>query len=113
VASVLNSFPRLFLIPLFLTLLPLPLLPSPIRSLLRRLRHRIQSRQPRPRFGSDAQSQRLSALLFDGLVERDAEMNLHPDLAGSWDTPTPLTYIFHLRKGISFHDGRPVTCMSR
>ncbi len=34
-----------------------------------------------PRFGSDAQSQRLSALLFDGLVERDAEMNLHPDLA--------------------------------
>ena len=62
-----------------------------------------------PRFGSDAQSQRLSALLFDGLVERDAEMNLHPDLAESWDTPTPLTYIFHLRKGISFHDGRPVT----
>jgi peptide/nickel transport system substrate-binding protein len=40
-------------------------------------------------------------------------MNLHPDLAASWDTPTPLTYIFHLRKGISFHDGRPVTCMSR
>ena len=62
-----------------------------------------------PRFGSDAQSQRLSALLFDGLVERDAEMNLHPDLAASWDTPTPLTYIFHLRKGILFHDGRPVT----
>jgi peptide/nickel transport system substrate-binding protein len=62
-----------------------------------------------PRFGSDAQSQRLSALLFDGLVERDAEMNLHPDLAESWDTPTPLTYIFHLRKGILFHDGRPVT----
>jgi peptide/nickel transport system substrate-binding protein len=66
-----------------------------------------------PGFGSDAQSQRLSALLFDGLVERDAEMNLHPDLAESWDTPTPLTYIFHLRKGILFHDGRPVTCMSR
>jgi len=53
-----------------------------------------------PRFGSDAQSQRLSALLFDGLVERDGEMNLHPDLAESWETPTPLTYIFHLRKGV-------------
>ena len=62
-----------------------------------------------PRFGSDAQSQRLSALLFDSLVERDAEMNLHPDLAESWDTPTPLVYIFHLRNGIFFQDGRPVT----
>jgi len=62
-----------------------------------------------PRFGSDAQSQRLSALLFDGLVQRDSEMNLHPDLAESWDTPTPLTYVFHLRKGLLFHDGRPVT----
>ncbi len=58
-----------------------------------------------PRFGSDAQSQRLSSLIFDGLVQRDAEMNLHPDLAESWDTPNPLTYIFHLRKGVLFHDG--------
>jgi len=62
-----------------------------------------------PRFGSDAQSQRLSSLIFDGLVQRDNEMNLHPDLAESWDTPTPLTYIFHLRKGVLFHDGRPVS----
>jgi peptide/nickel transport system substrate-binding protein len=62
-----------------------------------------------PRFGTDAQSQRIDGLLFNGLVERDAEMNLHGDLAESWDNPTPLTYVFHLRRGVKFHDGRPLT----
>jgi len=62
-----------------------------------------------PRFASDAQSQRIDRLLFDGLVERDAQMNLHPDLAESWETPDPLTYIFHLHSGVLFHDAREVT----
>src|SRR5207245_5096326 len=34
-----------------------------------------------PRIGTDAQSQRLHSLVFSGLLERDAEMNLHGDLA--------------------------------
>jgi peptide/nickel transport system substrate-binding protein len=62
-----------------------------------------------PRFATDGQSQRIDALIFDGLLERDAEMNLHGDLAESWETPNPLTYVFHLREGVRFHDGRPVT----
>jgi len=36
-------------------------------------------------------------------------MNLHGDLAESWETPDALTYIFRLRKGAKFHDGREVT----
>src|ERR1700730_2632202 len=62
-----------------------------------------------PRFATDGQSQRIVALIFDGLLERDAEMNLHGDLAESWETPDPLTYVFHLRPGVKFHDQRPVT----
>ena len=36
-------------------------------------------------------------------------MNLMPDLAESWEIPDPLTYIFHLRHGVKFHDGRALT----
>ncbi len=59
-----------------------------------------------PRIGTDAQSEHLHGLLFDSLVARDANLNVVPDLATSWDTPDPLTYIFHLRHGVKFHDGR-------
>lgn len=62
-----------------------------------------------PRFATDSQSQRIDGLLFSGLLERDNAMNLHPSLAESWDTPDPLTYVFHLRRGVRFHDGRPLT----
>ena len=62
-----------------------------------------------PRFATDSQSQRIDGLLFSGLLERDNQMNFHGDLAESWDTPDPLTYVFHLRPGVRFHDGRPLT----
>jgi|KBSMisStandDraft_5_1062788.scaffolds.fasta_scaffold34643_2 peptide/nickel transport system substrate-binding protein len=62
-----------------------------------------------PRFATDGQSQRLDGLIFSGLLARDARMNLHGDLAQSWDTPDPLTYVFHLKRNVKFHDGRPLT----
>ncbi|HYL09817.1 MAG TPA: ABC transporter substrate-binding protein [Candidatus Acidoferrales bacterium] len=62
-----------------------------------------------PRVGTDTQSQRIAGLIFDSLIEPDAQMNPRGDLAESWETPNPLTYIFHLRRGVRFHDGRPLT----
>jgi len=62
-----------------------------------------------PRIGTDAQSERIGALLFDSLVERDAELNIRGDLAWRWENPDPLTYVFHLRPGVRFQDGRPLT----
>jgi peptide/nickel transport system substrate-binding protein len=62
-----------------------------------------------PRFATDAFSQRIDGLLFSSLLVRDAQMNLHGDLAESWETPDPLTWVFHLRKDVQFNDGRPVT----
>jgi peptide/nickel transport system substrate-binding protein len=62
-----------------------------------------------PRIGTDAQSERISALLFDSLVRRDEHLHLQPALAESWQVPDPLTYIFHLHQGVRFHDGRPLT----
>jgi len=62
-----------------------------------------------PRFATDGQSQHLDGLIFSSLVSRDEQMNLQPDLAERWETPDALTYIFHLRPGVRFHDGSAVT----
>lgn len=62
-----------------------------------------------PRVGVDAQSQRIDELLFDSLVTRDAKFSLQPSLAEHWETPDPLTYVFHLRRGVRFHNGQPLT----
>ena len=62
-----------------------------------------------PRIGTDAQSQRLHSLIFSSLLERDHNMDLRGDLASRWESPHPLTYIFHLREHVYFHDGRPLT----
>jgi peptide/nickel transport system substrate-binding protein len=62
-----------------------------------------------PRIGTDFASERLDGLLFDSLVQRDAQMNVQPDLAESWEQPDPETYIFHLRHDVRFHDGRALT----
>ena len=62
-----------------------------------------------PRVGLDAQSARIGELLFDALLTRDEHLNVQPGLAERWEIPDPLTYIFHLHRGVSFHDGRPLT----
>jgi ABC-type transport system substrate-binding protein len=62
-----------------------------------------------PRIGTDAQSQHLDGLIYDGLVRLDPQMNIVPDLAERWETPDARTYVFHLRHGVKFHDGRPFT----
>jgi peptide/nickel transport system substrate-binding protein len=62
-----------------------------------------------PRVGTDAQSERIGKLIFDSLVRRDEHFNLQPFLAERWEIPDPLTYVFHLRRGVRFHDGRPLT----
>ena len=62
-----------------------------------------------PRVGIDGQSERIDELLFDALLTRDEHFNVQPGLAERWETPDPLTYVFHLHSGVSFHDGRPLT----
>ena len=62
-----------------------------------------------PRIGSDGQSERIDGLMFDSLVELDTQRNPHSDLAETWEMPDPRTYVFHLRSGVKFHDGRVLT----
>ena len=62
-----------------------------------------------PRIGTDAQSQHLDGLIFDSLLAHDAQMNIVADLAERWEARDPVTYVFYLRQGVKFHDGRPLS----
>jgi peptide/nickel transport system substrate-binding protein len=60
------------------------------------------------RVGTDAQSERVGGLVFDALVKKDEHFNMQPWLATSWEQPDALTWVFHLRDGVRFQDGRPL-----
>ena len=62
-----------------------------------------------PRVGIDGQSERIDDLIFDDLLRRDDHLNVQPNLADHWELKDPLTYVFHLRHGVRFQDGRPLT----
>ncbi|MBC8951609.1 ABC transporter substrate-binding protein [Xenorhabdus sp. PB62.4] len=46
---------------------------------------------------------------FERLVDTDKEEKIIPALAESWETKDNKTWIFHLRKGVKWSDGTPIT----
>jgi peptide/nickel transport system substrate-binding protein len=51
----------------------------------------------------------VSLLLYDTLVAYGAHGKLLPSLATSWENVDDLTWRFHLRRGVKFHNGYPFT----
>lgn len=47
--------------------------------------------------------------VYEGLVRYDQELKIEPALATRWETITPTTWRFHLRRGVTFHNGNPFT----
>jgi len=49
-------------------------------------------------------------LIYDSLTELDADLNVQPGLASEWEFNSEGTELtFHLRGGVTFHDGDPLT----
>ncbi|MGH3748628.1 MAG: ABC transporter substrate-binding protein, partial [Micromonosporaceae bacterium] len=48
-----------------------------------------------------------SKQIFDTLVVKDGQ-DYQPDLATKWEQPSPKEWVFHLREGVKFHDGKPL-----
>lgn len=62
-----------------------------------------------PAVGNDYAASTSLANLYDTLVFPNAKGLVDPWLAESWDTSTDgLTWTFHLRQGVKFHDGTPL-----
>ncbi|MCA9861137.1 MAG: ABC transporter substrate-binding protein, partial [Thermomicrobiales bacterium] len=52
---------------------------------------------------------RVTRLMYSPLVNLSAELVPIPALAESWEMPDDVTYIFHLRSGVTFHSGKTMT----
>src|SRR5690606_7138168 len=46
---------------------------------------------------------------YETLTAYDKDLKLVPMLAERWENPEPTKWVFHLRKGVTFHDGSPFT----
>ena len=63
-----------------------------------------------PILASDSASAEICAMVFNGLIKYDKNLNLAPDLAESWSVEEGgLVILFKLRKGVLWHDGSPFT----
>ena len=59
-----------------------------------------------PHLSPGIQAWHVQGSLFNSLLTIDAQLNYVPDLAESWDVlEDGKVYVFHLRKGVKFHDG--------
>ncbi|MGI9303998.1 MAG: ABC transporter substrate-binding protein, partial [Gammaproteobacteria bacterium] len=54
-------------------------------------------------------SWQLLHVVYDALIDMDDDMNPIPGMAESWEQPDDTTYIFKLRPGLTFSNGRAVT----
>jgi len=63
-----------------------------------------------PVIATDGISYTVEWPMFDSLLELDASLNVKPLLAESWEVGKDgLTYTFKLKKGVTWHDGKPFT----
>ncbi len=63
-----------------------------------------------PPLASDSASHEIAALVYNGLVRYNGDLQLIGDLAEKWEiSPDGLTITFTLRRGVRWHDGAPFT----
>src|SRR5206468_1141240 len=81
---------------------------APSRDELIDSRDNYDPRSLDPALSTDVPTGRAVGYLFDGLTRFDPNAKVEPALAERWDvTSDGLTYTFHLRRGVTFHDGSP------
>src|SRR5512132_1440115 len=79
---------------------------SPSRRTLIDSRDTYDPRSLDPALSTDVPTGRAVGYVFDGLARFDPNAKVEPSLAERWDVSADgLTYTFHLRRGVTFHDG--------
>lgn len=62
-----------------------------------------------PHINYGATTYTFQANIYETLLRYSLKGALEPALAARWETPGPTTYVLHLRKGVRFHSGNPLT----
>lgn len=65
-----------------------------------------------PALGPDANTGQIVSMIYSGLVRSDINLNVIPDQATWSVSPDNKVYTFHLKPGITFADGTPVTAQT-
>ena len=79
---------------------------APRRSSLVDSRDTYDPRSLDPALSTDVPTGRAVSYVFDGLTRFTPDARVEPALAERWTvSPDGLTYTFHLRRGVTFHDG--------
>ena len=82
---------------------------SPERHTLIDSRDTYDPRSLDPALSTDVPTGRAVGYIFEGLTRFTPDARVEPALATRWDlSPDGRTYTFHLRPGVTFHDGSPV-----
>src|SRR5262249_10441034 len=67
-----------------------------------------------PSLTSDASSNEIGGLIYDGLVRQDKDLNVVGAMAESWTfSKDCLELTFKLRRDVKWQDGQPVTAAAR
>lgn len=62
-----------------------------------------------PAEATDSDTESVLRNIAEGLVYRDNQMRLEPRLAERWEQVDPVTWRFHLRRNVKFHNGAAFT----
>src|SRR6185295_6401653 len=62
-----------------------------------------------PHAQNEGLNNNINDMIFERLTTRDKDLSLKPSLALSWEAKSPTVWRFSLRRGVTFHDGTPMT----
>ena len=60
-------------------------------------------------YAFDYADNQVLANVCESLLRLNPDYTLSPGLAESWTNPTPTTWVYTIREGVTFHDGSPLT----
>ena len=61
-----------------------------------------------PHAQNEGPTHMVSRQVYESLVTRTVDMSIQPQLATSWTTTDPETWVFQIRDGVVFSDGSPL-----